>query len=229
MQARERYTLLGPEGFGDGELLSLILGTGTPGQPVAEISRNLLDRFGGMGGLAQAPPSALVGVPGVGPARAVRIHAALQAGGRAARRLPREAPTLNTPERAWRWLRPGLEAQPVEELHALFLDRRSRLICSRLITRGSEAHTIVEPRQLFRIALQLSATALVVAHNHPSGDPTPSVQDREVTQRLASVGQVVGIPLLDHLVIGAGTYSSLAALGMIPAPASAPSEWVSSP
>jgi DNA repair protein RadC len=113
------------------------------------------------------------------------------------------------PDDAFLILGPALFDLPDEELHALYVDRRNRPVAHRRLTRGSDGLTIVEPRQVYRLAIGLGAVGVILAHNHPSGDPTPSAEDRAVNERVARVGQVVGVTLLDHLVIGGRRYVSL--------------------
>lgn len=197
---REQYLSHGPEPFGDAELLALLLGTGSGGRGALEIGAELLSRHDGLVGLAACDPGELATVSGVGPARAVRLHAALQLGRRSLRSPPRPRP-ITTPEDAARVLAPLLAGLAHEELHGLYLDRRNRPVAHRTLTRGSDGYTVVDPRQVFRPAVRLGAHGVILAHNHPSGDPTPSAQDREVTRRVRRSGEVLGIALVDHLVI----------------------------
>ncbi|MCK6506208.1 DNA repair protein RadC [Myxococcota bacterium] len=229
MQAREHYAAHGPSPLADDALLALVLGTGVAGRPAPAIARALLDRCDGLPGLARAPVQTLASVPGVGLARAVRVHAALALARRVdhSRRLP--SPEFSTPDDAWRFLAPRMEDAEVEELHAIYLNRRRRLLAHRALTRGSDSHTVVDPRQVFRAAVELAAAAVIVAHNHPSGDPTPSEADAEVTRRLAAAGRVLGIPLLDHLVLVRGGYTSLAEQGVLPRHAPDGRVWVEQP
>jgi DNA repair protein RadC len=209
MQPRERYASRGPWGFGDVEMLALILGTGVAGRTSQEVAATLLSELGGLPGLARASVRELTEVKGLGPARAVRVHAALQLGRRSlAAPLPPEV--VDTPGRAADQLAPALRGLPHEELHALYLDRRRRPLAVRMLTRGSDAFTVVDPRQVYQWAIKEGASGVILAHNHPSGDPTPSSQDHEVTQRVMAAGRVLGVPLLDHLVIGASSWVSLA-------------------
>jgi len=214
MRPRERYTVEGPGRFGDDELLALILGTGTADRAAIEIARDLLARFDGPGGLVQAPPGALAGVPGIGEARAVRVHAAC-ALGRRARLYPPPSRVL-APEDAWDYLHPHVVDRAQEELHALYLARGGRLLACQRLTVGNDCFTIVDPKQVLRPAVALGATGIILAHNHPSGDPTPSEADRDCTRRVAEAGRVVGVVLLDHLVMGRHHFVSLAAAGVLP-------------
>ncbi len=220
MQAREHYAHHGPAPLSDEALLALVIGTGvatrTGHRSAERIAAALLSQHGGLRGLARASVGGLARVPGVGPARAVRLHAALALGRRAcSERDGPGPPIVASPDDAWRLLRPDLEAQPAEELHALYLGVRGHLKARRCLTRGSDRNTVVDPRQVFRPAVELAASSVVVAHNHPSGDPSPSEADVEVTRRLASAGRVLGVHLVDHLVLGQGRYVSLAQEGVL--------------
>ncbi len=213
MLPRERYLLAGPEGAGESDLLALLLGTGAGGRTARVIASELLDRFGGLRGLATAPPGALAAVRGVGPARAVRLHAGIALGQRArADTPPTVTPVLDAHDAA-RWFTPALEGLDHEELHALYLDRRGRPLAYRRLTAGSDAATVVDPRQILRPAVELGATSLIIGHNHPSGDPEPSPEDIRVTRALASAGKVLGVALRDHLVVGGGRWVSLGSRG----------------
>ncbi len=213
MRPRERYGHAGPEGFGDAELLALVLGTGTAGRSAGEIAASLLSRHGSLEALARVHPTELSLEPGVGPARAVRLHAALEAGRRSLRQPGGLPEVIRDADEAWAILGPRLMGLVDEELHALYLDRRGRPLATRRLTRGSDAYTVVDPRQIFREAVSVRAASTILAHNHPSGDPEPSQQDLDITRRVASAGQVLSIPLLDHLVIGRGAWVSLAERG----------------
>ncbi len=225
MRPRERYACHGPSDLGDVELVALLLGTGAAGRPALAIAAELLERFDGLDGLALAEPGALRGVPGVGLARAVRLHAALEAGRRALARQGRRPARVADPDQAAAWLRPGLAGLPHEELHALYLDRRHRPLARRRLSQGSDGLTVVDPRQVYRPAVGLGATAVVLAHNHPSGDPTPSAMDREVTRRTQRAGEVLGVALVDHLVVGHDRYVSLAREGVVRPSGAASSAW----
>jgi DNA repair protein RadC len=212
MQPRERYTLLGPEGFGDLDLIALILGTGAAGRSSRSIATDLVDRFGGLPAMAQAPVEALAAVRGVGPVRAVRIHASL-ALGRRCQALPIPETPIRTAEDAVAWFQPAFQGLLHEELHGIYLDRRGRPLAYRRLTRGHDGATIVDSRQVLRPAVELGSTGVVLGHNHPSGDPEPSAEDRAVTRRVQSAANVLGIRLVDHVVVAGDRHVSMAARG----------------
>lgn len=223
MQARERYAARGPQGFGEIEMLALVLGTGLPGRSAHEVAASLLAHAGSLAALADLPVQALTRVPGLGLARAVRVHAAVQLGRRSLE-APWPDAAVTTPEAAAALLAPDLRGRADEELHALYLDRRRRPVAQRALTRGSDAFTVVDPRQVFRVAVRLAASGVILAHNHPSGDATPSAQDIDVTERVARAGRVLGIPLLDHLVVGREVVS-MAERGLVPGGRSSAPSW----
>lgn len=173
----------------------------------------LIERYGSVRGLSRADVVEVGKVPGVGAVRAQRLAAALTLGRRVLEQLPERGAVVADANAAFAWLGPPLTALAVEELHALYLDRRSRPISHRKLTRGSDAYTVVDPRQVFRLALAVEASAVVLAHNHPSGDPTPSPQDREVTRRVAAAGRTLGVELVDHLVIASEGWVSMRGTG----------------
>jgi DNA repair protein RadC len=216
MKPREKYLMSGPEGFGDAELLGLVLGTGCSGRSAVEIGREILAAVGGLGGVTGQPAAALARVKGVGPARAVRLHAALSLGKRAMVG-PGDENVISRPEDAFSRFGPRLDGLAQEELHGLFLNRRNAVLAYHVLTRGNDSHTIVDPRQVFRTAILLGASGVLVAHNHPSGDPSPSVADVEVTSRLQNAGRLLGVELLDHLVVAGGRCRSLREEGLMDA------------
>jgi DNA repair protein RadC len=201
--------------LGDAELLALVLETGSRGRTALVIATELIERFEGLGTLARRQTHELLEVDGVGLARAVRLHAALELGRRALGGAE-SGPRVIDPASAYALFAPWLANLADEELHGLYLDRRRRPLARRRLTRGSDGFTVVDPRQVFRVAVGVGASAVILAHNHPSGDPTPSHQDREVTERVARAGRILGVPLLDHLVIGRSSYVSMASLGDLP-------------
>lgn len=208
--SRERYLQEGPKDFGPAELLALILGSSANQGAALTLAGALLDHFGGLAEIANREPQELQSVPGVGAALAVRLHAAIEAGRRATRVHHLPAEPITSPERAFEALSPGFRGLKEEQLHALFLDRARLPIARRTLTHGSASFTVVDPKQIYRLALALDAYGVILAHNHPSGCAEPSRMDRDVTNRVARAGQAVGIPLLDHLVIAGDRFHALA-------------------
>ena len=215
MRPRERYLMEGPTGLSDAELLQLVLGSGGRGTSVVALASDVLERFGGVASLSAAEPRELLAVSGLGPAQAARVHAAVELGVRAFRRSGPEPDRVSGMQDARRLMAPRLRGLPHEELHGLFLDVRNRVVGWRALTSGSLGFTVVDPRQIFRVAVRLGAAGVILAHNHPSGDATPSSQDLDVTRRVERAGRVLGIRLLDHLVVGDGRVVSMAEQGVL--------------
>jgi len=221
LRPRERYLASTDHDLGEADLLALVLGTGVAGRSALELAAGALAEHGDLTGLARTSPQELAQLDGFGLARAVRVHAALGLA-RRLHRSPRPPPTaVIDAATAFAQLGPPLRGLVDEELHGLFLDRRRRPIARRVLTRGNDATTIVDPRQIFREGVRVGASAVILAHNHPSGDPTPSRQDVDVTRRVARAGELLGLPLLDHLVVGALDFVSMAEQGLVPTPATA--------
>jgi DNA repair protein RadC len=212
---RERALDEGVAALGDGDLLAVLLGTGLAGQPVALVAGALLDRFGGLGGLARVGPAALAAHPGVGLAKALRLAAALELGRRHAARTssPRE-PVRTSAEVAARF-GPRLGSLDHEEMWVLSLDGRNHLRGSRKVAQGGLHGCSVTARDILRVALADAASAIVLVHNHPSGDPTPSLEDVAMTRAVADAASIVGVPLVDHVVLASGgRHASLLDLGV---------------
>lgn len=225
MQLRERYQYGDPQTFATAELLALILGTGTPGRSALSVASDLLNHFETLHNLVSAETRQLQQIDGIGPVRALRLHAALQLGRRAAQQPSPPVGMVEAIDDAVALLGPPLQGRQTEALHALYLDRRHRPLTHRQLTEGSDGCTVVDPRQIFRPAVQLGASAVILAHNHPSGDPSPSQQDRMVTRRVEQAGRVLGITLLDHLIFAGDQWTSLAARGWVQAAPQAPG-WI---
>jgi DNA repair protein RadC len=198
--------------YSDSEVLSLLFGGASDKAQMR--AQHLLDSFGGLEAIANADAQSISRHAGIGPKLAARLHASFETGRRLFRPR-RPSPLLHTPESVYKQLHGHLVAAE-EELWALYLDRQKRLLMQKRITIGSYAYTIVDPRQVFHHAVLCRASSLVIAHNHPSGDPQPSAQDLQITERIALAGRLLCIPLLDHLIMGSGRYCSLAKLGALP-------------
>jgi DNA repair protein RadC len=198
----------------DEELLAAVLGTGTRQVPVRAAASALLGRArGSLRTLRRTPPSGLADVPGVGWAKASRIVAALELGRRAESEAIPPRPRIRGPEDVATLMAPELADLTQEEFHVLVLNARHEVTCRRMLTRGILDASLIHPREVFRLAVQESAAALILAHNHPSGDPSPSPEDRVVTRQMAEAGRTLGIPVLDHVVLAGDAWVSLMAGG----------------
>src|SRR6187397_130808 len=200
---RERLLRLGPSALTHEELLSLLLRTGTPAESALERARTLLAAHGGLFGLAGLSCEELAREAGVGAVRAATIAAAIEI----ARRLPAETLSgrdlLNEPRLVKEYLRQSQADDSQERTGALFLNARNRLLKNDPeIYRGTLDRAVVEPREILRRALIGHPAGVILYHNHPSGDPAPSREDREFTRRLAAASEAVGVRLLDHIVVG---------------------------
>jgi len=207
---RERLASRGPAELTDAELLAILLGGGVRGAGALDVAAGLLGRCGGLSGLAQATARELRVQPGVGPARATIVQAALELGRRAVAARPSRGQRLAGASDVWTYFRARLAPLRVEEFWAVSLDVRHRVQTEACLARGSLTGVEVHPRDVFRPLIRNAAAAVIFCHNHPSGDPTPSRQDVELTTRLREVGELCGIPVLDHVVVAWDGYASLA-------------------
>jgi DNA repair protein RadC len=213
---RERLRALGAQSLTTAELLGLLLGAAPSGTSATEVATTLLARAGGsLRRLGQMPLAALAELHGLGETRALAVQAALEVGRRLAGEGVVEGEPMRGPRDVWRYFAPRLEGLPVEEFHVAILDSQHRLERDVLISRGILNGSLVHPREVFREAIAERAAALVLVHNHPSGDPTPSPDDREVTAQLVAAGRLLDIPVQDHIVIGRGRYLSFAEAGLL--------------
>ena len=213
---RERLRALGAEALSGAELLGLLLGPGTRTRSATDAGAALLERCGGsLRRLAQTPLATLAGVPGVGPVRALTVQAALALGRRMAEEPMGARIPMRGPDDVFRFYGPRLGALGVEEFHVAVLDAQHRLERDLLISRGILDGSLVHPREVFREAIAERAAAVILVHNHPSGDPTPSAEDVAVTRQLVAAGRLLDIPVHDHVVIGRARYVSLAQEGRL--------------
>jgi DNA repair protein RadC len=219
---RERLARLGAEALSEQELLACILGRGVAGESVLVSARRLLAAFGTVRGIAEASIEQLSRVHGIGLAKAVQLKASAELARRMAVTPPPRT-AIDTAEKAAALLRPHLADKQKEHFIALLLDHRHQLIRLSPIAIGSLSATVVHPRELFKEAIAASAAAVIIAHNHPSGDPTPSESDVQLTQRLVEAGRVLGIEILDHLIIGRTDVVSLRTVGALNPPHRRPS------
>ncbi len=215
---RERLLRLGPAALTEPDLLAAVLGTGVPGCAVEVLARGILESAGGLKGLRQVDRLDLCAMKGLGPARGARLLAALELGRRAG--MSRETrPRLSSPSEIHAYLAPSLSGLSREVFHVLSFNSRNVLLCDVRVAEGSIAACPVDPREVFAPALARRAAAIVLAHNHPSGDAEPSALDLQLTRQLCQGGRVLGIRVLDHLVVGDTGYCSLLERGWMPQPA----------
>ncbi len=207
---RERLLQLGEPRLSDSECLALILRTGTRELPVEQLATRLLQEFGGLESLAATPVRELATVPGIGPARAAALHAAFGLARRLSEHRFQPGRRICKAEDIARIVRDTTRGSGRETFFVILLDARHRVLGVRPISTGDLCGAPVHPREVFLPAIRESAASIVVAHNHPSGDATPSDSDHGVTERLRDVGVLVGIELLDHVVVGASSYYSFA-------------------
>ena len=212
---RERLLHSGPGCLSDGELLAVLLGTGTPVQNVVELARGLLEQWGGLAPLLASNPAELARIKGLGPARVARLVAAVEIGRRYLEAPQDPRRTLVAPAEAARFFKARLLDLPHEVFCCLFLDTRHRLIRYEELFRGTIDGATVYPREVVKRALQYNASAVILGHNHPSGVSEPSEADRSITLKLAKALALVEIRLLDHLVVSRGGHVSLAERGLI--------------
>lgn len=204
----DRLVEHGARSLTSSELLGLVLGRGG-----AELARRLLDDLGGVAPLTQASLGELAQRPGLTRARLIRLAAALELGRRCAYPSDGYAPCFRSPAEVGRYLLGRFGNREVEEFGILILDSRGCLRRAEIVSRGSLTGAPVHPRDLFRLAAAWQAASLILFHNHPSGDPEPSEVDRQLTRRLRDAGDIMGIPVLDHVVIGAGRWHSFSDKG----------------
>ena len=213
---RERLLGQGPAVMTDAELLALVLGTSCRGAGgVLQTSRDLMARFHGLDGLGRCQPGELMGVPGIGEARACAVTAVMELARRVEGMSLRRGDPIQCADDAYRRVKPRLSLLSHEVFTALALDAKHRVLGLRQVAQGSATSVEVHPREVFGPLIREGAAAAIVAHNHPSGDPEPSSEDRVLTRRLGQAGELLGIPVLDHLVVGAGRYVSMAERGLL--------------
>jgi len=213
---RERMAALGPEALSQQELLACVLGRGVAGESVLVTAQRLLSRFGSIQGISQASLEQLAQVRGVGQAKAVQLKAACEFNRRMRLTPSATGNPIETPEAAMEAARAQLLGKTKEHFILLLLDARHRLMKVAEVSVGSLDASIVHPRETFREAISAGAAAMILAHNHPSGDPAPSAEDLALTWRLVEGGRLLGIPVLDHVVVGAERSVSLKAAGQWP-------------
>lgn len=218
---RERLRALSPSGLATRELVAILIGSGLRGSTAVDVAGQLLATGGGsLRALARRTPREFERVPGVGPAVAARLSAALELGRRLASESSADRRRIRGPGDVFQLCGPRLRDLAHEEFWVILLDSQHSVLREVQISRGILDASVVHPREVFRQAILESASAVIVVHNHPSGDVTPSAEDRAVTAQLSRSGGILGIPVLDHVIVGDGRWVSLAEAGAFGASAS---------
>ena len=213
---RERLWRLGAGALTAGELLAVLLGTGDGRRDALEIAAQLLrPAEGAIRRLAARPPGELLLTPGVGRAKGARLLAAFELAARVAREARPVVPRISEPADVVKLVGGRLRDLQVEEFHLLALDTRSRVLRDVLVTRGLLDSSLVHPREVFRAAINEAAAGIILVHNHPSGDPTPSAEDRAVTRQLVAAGQLLDLPVHDHVIVAGDRFVSFATAGLL--------------
>ena len=211
---RERLANLGPQALSNAELLAILLRVGVSGENSVQVGQRLLQSLGGLAGIHRAGFEEVCNQHGIGPAKAAQIKAAIELGRRLSLESPEERPAIHSPEDAAALVRYEMSALEQEHLRVLLLDVRNRVLGIVEVYHGSLNTSQVRVGELFKAAIRRNAAAIIVVHNHPSGDPTPSPDDIAITRAIVQAGKLLDVDVLDHLVIGGGRYISLKERGI---------------
>lgn len=212
---RERLIRSGAEALSTVELIAIILGSGTKEKPILQLAQEVISRFGGLQQLTEATLSELSEIKGIGVAKAIQLKAALNLGMRVSRTKISPKYRIEHPQHVYHLLKEELENEKRELFVVVLQDVKGYVICHEIVSIGSLSQTLVHPREVFYPAIRNKAASFIVAHNHPSGDPTPSLEDLELTRTLLEASNLMSIPLNDHLIIGDQKYVSLRQQGII--------------
>ena len=206
---REKLARLGAAALGDNELLAIVLGHGRVRASALDLANAVLAETGGLHGLVRVRYESLMRLHGIGAARAAQIAAAIEFGRRTLTRASLERVQLGSPRAVAEFLLPLFGSQPVEQFGVLLLDTKHRVIRTRVLSIGTLDASVVHPREVFREATAANAAAIVLFHNHPSGDPEPSREDVALTERMVAAGVLMGIDVIDHVILGDVRYHSM--------------------
>jgi DNA repair protein RadC len=211
---RERLASLGPQALSNAELIAILLRVGVTGENAVQVGQRLLNKYGGLRGLHRVPFKELMDQHGLGEAKASQIKAAIELGRRLSLESPKERPSINSPADAAALVQYEMSALEQEHLRVILLDRRNRVMETTEVYKGSVNSSQIRVGEVFKEAIRKNASALIVIHNHPSGDPAPSPDDVAVTRAIVQAGKLLDVEVLDHLVIGHGKWVSLKERGL---------------
>jgi len=211
---RERLARLGAHVLSKAELIAILLRTGIPGENAVQVGQRVLNELGGLAGVHRASFEEVKDLHGIGPAKAAQIKAAIELGRRLTVEAPEERPVIHSPGDAAALVQYEMSALEQEELRVVLLDTRNRVLDIVFVYRGSLNSSQVRVGELFKDAIRRNSAAIIVVHNHPSGDPAPSPDDIALTRAIVEAGKLLDIEVLDHLVIGRGRYVSLKERGL---------------
>ncbi|WP_442595243.1 RadC family protein [Neobacillus sp. D3-1R] len=212
---RERFVSNGPQSLSNHELVALLLRTGTSQESVLQLSNRLLTHFEGLRQLKAATLEEMTAIKGIGQAKAIQVLAAVELGRRISNLAYDDRYVIRSPEDGAKYVMNDMRFLTQEHFVCLYLNTKNQVMHKQTIFIGSLNASIVHPREVYKEALKRSAASVICVHNHPSGDPTPSREDIEVTKRLVEVGKIIGIELLDHLIIGENKFVSLKEKGYL--------------
>jgi DNA repair protein RadC len=212
---REKLARAGADTLGDTELIAIVIGSGTRARGALVVAADVMQQAGDVQGLVRLGIDQLCRVPGVGVSRAARLLAAVELGRRTLFGDRSERPQMLSTKDVADYLAPRYSGFGVERFGVLLLDQKQRVIRSEIVSTGTIEANITHPREVFRVAMLASASHVVLFHNHPSGDPLPSPADRMMTRRMRLAGEMIGIDVMDHIILGSGTFFSFRQEGMV--------------
>lgn len=212
---REKLARAGAESLGDTELVAIVIGSGTRARGALVVANDVIRQAGDLHGLVRLGIDDLCRVPGVGASRAARLMAAVELGRRTLFGDRSERPQMLSTKDVADYLAPRYSGFGVERFGVLLLDQKHRVIRSEIVSIGTVEANITHPRDVFRVAIAASASHVVLFHNHPSGDPLPSPADRMMTRRMQIAGDMIGIDVIDHIILGRGTFFSFKQEGVV--------------
>lgn len=212
---RERMMRCGPDSLSAAELIAIVLGSGTKSSPVMQLAQEILVQFGSLARLADATIEELCQIKGVGMAKAIQIRASINLGLRASKNALSPKSKIDHPSHVYHLIKDEVSKEKREHFIVVLLDIKGCMICSQVVSIGTLSNALVHPREVFYPAIRHKAASLILVHNHPSGDLTPSKQDCDVTQQLIEVGQLMGIPVNDHIIVSERGFFSMRQKGLI--------------